>query len=803
MSSKKSKGYLFPILFITILTGLNLYCRKVVHAEGTWESVTSLDSTVVNVLESTPYGILAGEYVNTGASPSTPFNAIYFSGDFGDTWRYLGLDKSGILDLKYYDGVIYASTFYVINNHNGLYQTKDFGETWENINPGVATTKVDRDSKTIYLGSVHYGLYVSGDEGETWQNRTELYGMGGDIKQIQSSEDITLFSNVYRVFKTTDNGETWSEITQLYGKGIASFCINGNIIFAGSSGTGGLYLSKDLGQTWQWVSSFGSYTVGKIFYFDGKYYAGRVSPEKHTMTVYYTGDLGLSWVDTNLDYDYYDRVTSMTALYSEPSYLFSTILHKGVLKYTIPKQTFARNPFLNIPWEYENENELVDNITSYFDHSYPLLGYSYFYEPEEESNTTLNFLGYKNTQPYIYYSSHSGTDFGLKYGTPILAPASGYATYYYCKDCGNSIKIDHQNGLQTTYMHLQEEDLITKNEQIWVNNNDIIGKVGLTGRTTGPHLHFEVTSDVSNDGSFSNDFPSGRTDPFGWQKLEKEDPWGKFTWEDSLGNHTGSKSFYLWNVDNKSNTKNIISDSDPNTDNKIVLENKEVDFGNTQKSFTAKMFSYAQPILESFDFIKSYVRNTSFVIEAFDQIGRNILNFDLPINMTLNLDSDDLVNINKASVGLYYWNEVSKAWDYVPSYFDQVSNKLTTIVNHLSWFAVFGDKTDQQPPATTVSIVGNLVDGWFSEPPLATFFFDEEDSTDLESTFYSVNNGDTWEKYTEPFYTSINGITELIYKSQDLSGNIEKENTQVLHINLNGSKTDKTRVVGASFETVQ
>ena len=75
----------------------------------------------------------------------------------------------------------------------------------------------------------------------------------------------------------------------------------------------------------------------------------------------------------------------------------------------------------------------------------------------------------------MYYSSHDGYDYSLKYGTNILAPADGFAEYHYCNPCGNSIKINHLNGYQTTYMHLQKEGLITgAGDTVWVNKIYII-----------------------------------------------------------------------------------------------------------------------------------------------------------------------------------------------------------------------------------------------------------------------------------------------------------------------------------------
>lgn len=792
----KKKFYLQLLIFLVLFS--LLYCDKT-QAEPTWEKVTSLNSIYIKVLEPTPKGILAGEHNPGYTSGTTPVNGVFFSKDFGKTWQSLGLNNRGVLDLKYFDGKIYATTCYTIDHTNGLFLTDNMGETWQNIGPPASPTKVDRDSQTIYLGSLHYGLYTSFDEGSTWNKLFEGGSTDLRVYEVQSSEDVTLFSDLRKVYRTTDHGVTWEEVEALSNKGIASFLIQGNTVFAGSFGNHGLYLSKDLGQTWERVTSFGAYSVDKIIHHENNYYTGRYDPNIQKYSVYISFDGGLTWNNTGLNIAPTYKVIGMNVLFSDPSFLFVSILNRGVYKYKIPKTEPSKSPFLNIPWEYENKNELIDTITSFFDHSYPLLGYSYFSEPEEEKDTTLNFLGVSGAQPDIYYSSHSGFDFGLDLGTPILAPAPGRASYYYCKDCGNSIKIDHQNGYQTTYMHLQEDGLLTKKDSVQVNGGDVIGKVGLTGRTTGPHLHFEVTKDREMDGSFLNDFPFGRTDPFGWQTNKYKDPWEIFSWEDSLGKHTGSGSTYLWKLETPKNSGVISAGTETEDTNTIILENKSAEFENSLDIFTTNIISYIKPASSLLNSAQKYIKDTSFILNAFNQLGNEVEYFDFPINISILINPKDLIGIDLESLSLHFWNETSKAWKKIPSIFDEQSNKLTATVNHLSWFAVLGDKSDSVPPQTQIAVSGSQTGVWFVEPPLIEFYF-EGDGQDILHTFYSKNDGETWEKYTEPFYFDQDGITNLIYKSQDENGNMENVKDYSFHLNLYGKTTEKIKVSGSTFE---
>jgi murein DD-endopeptidase MepM/ murein hydrolase activator NlpD len=87
-------------------------------------------------------------------------------------------------------------------------------------------------------------------------------------------------------------------------------------------------------------------------------------------------------------------------------------------------------------------------------------------------------------------SFHEGLDFGVSYGTPIHAAAAG--TVVWCgwmSGYGNLVVIDHHNGLATAYGH-QSSIAVGCNQS--VAQGQVIGYVGSTGHSTGPHLHFEV-----------------------------------------------------------------------------------------------------------------------------------------------------------------------------------------------------------------------------------------------------------------------------------------------------------------------
>jgi len=89
-----------------------------------------------------------------------------------------------------------------------------------------------------------------------------------------------------------------------------------------------------------------------------------------------------------------------------------------------------------------------------------------------------------------HHRHHQGIDFAAHQGSKILATAKGRVTWAGSRGgYGNLVEIDHGNGYKTRYGH---------NEQVFVsvgdavNQGDVIASLGSTGRSTGPHLHYEI-----------------------------------------------------------------------------------------------------------------------------------------------------------------------------------------------------------------------------------------------------------------------------------------------------------------------
>lgn len=87
-------------------------------------------------------------------------------------------------------------------------------------------------------------------------------------------------------------------------------------------------------------------------------------------------------------------------------------------------------------------------------------------------------------------ATHRGIDIANRFGAPVLATSRGVVIYAgKVKDYGYMVEIEHGYGFRTRYGHMSS---LTVSVGDVVEGNNIIGRIGSTGRSTGPHLHYEV-----------------------------------------------------------------------------------------------------------------------------------------------------------------------------------------------------------------------------------------------------------------------------------------------------------------------
>lgn len=116
----------------------------------------------------------------------------------------------------------------------------------------------------------------------------------------------------------------------------------------------------------------------------------------------------------------------------------------------------------------------------------------YFALPLSSGSYTVSArgFGYRMHPIKKVMKFHSGQDFGSSSGTPVGASADGVANVRWDPDgYGKYIVVTHPNGMSTLYAHLSAT-LVMKGQE--VKKGEVIGLVGSTGGSTGPHLHFEI-----------------------------------------------------------------------------------------------------------------------------------------------------------------------------------------------------------------------------------------------------------------------------------------------------------------------
>ena len=117
----------------------------------------------------------------------------------------------------------------------------------------------------------------------------------------------------------------------------------------------------------------------------------------------------------------------------------------------------------------------------------------------------------KRKHPILGFTKmHTGTDFAAPKGTPIMASGDGIVTKSsWCGGGGNCVKIKHNSTYQTVYAHMSKFGRGIK-KGVRVKQGQIIGYVGSTGLSTGPHLHYEVIENGRKINSQKLKLPSGK-----------------------------------------------------------------------------------------------------------------------------------------------------------------------------------------------------------------------------------------------------------------------------------------------------
>ena len=156
---------------------------------------------------------------------------------------------------------------------------------------------------------------------------------------------------------------------------------------------------------------------------------------------------------------------------------------------------------------YRHEYEI--NKIDYFDENGKSMRKTLMKTPINGARLSSSFG--KRKHPILGFTKmHTGTDFAAPTGTPILASGDGLVVRaQWCGGGGNCVKIKHNRVYQTVYAHMSKFGRGIK-KGARVKQGQIIGYVGSTGLSTGPHLHYEVIENGRKINSQKLKLPSGK-----------------------------------------------------------------------------------------------------------------------------------------------------------------------------------------------------------------------------------------------------------------------------------------------------
>ena len=154
--------------------------------------------------------------------------------------------------------------------------------------------------------------------------------------------------------------------------------------------------------------------------------------------------------------------------------------------------------------------ELAKNKIDYFDENGKSMKKTLMKTPINGARLSSPYG--KRKHPILGFTKmHTGTDFAAPTGTPIMASGDGVVTKaQWCGGGGNCVKIKHNSVYQTVYAHMSKFGRGIK-KGVRVKQGQIIGYVGSTGLSTGPHLHYEVIENGKKINSQKLKLPSGKT----------------------------------------------------------------------------------------------------------------------------------------------------------------------------------------------------------------------------------------------------------------------------------------------------
>jgi len=161
-------------------------------------------------------------------------------------------------------------------------------------------------------------------------------------------------------------------------------------------------------------------------------------------------------------------------------------------------------------------NFVVDSLKKtpeFFDQNGSSLQRTFLKSPLRFSNISSR---YNLKRRIAYYGNkvrpHKGTDFAAPTGTPIMATADGKVIKSsYTRGNGYYVKIQHNNKYATQYLHMQKKGRVKQGQ--YVKQGEVIGRIGMTGNTSGPHVCYRFWKNGKQVDPFKQKLPPGKPVP--------------------------------------------------------------------------------------------------------------------------------------------------------------------------------------------------------------------------------------------------------------------------------------------------
>tara|TARA_A200000113_G_scaffold179265_1_gene164903 strand:+ start:11486 stop:12781 length:1296 start_codon:yes stop_codon:yes gene_type:complete len=160
-------------------------------------------------------------------------------------------------------------------------------------------------------------------------------------------------------------------------------------------------------------------------------------------------------------------------------------------------------------YAFEFQPDSIKGIVEYFDHKAKNLRRAFLKAPVKFGPVTSR---YNLKRRIAYYGNrikpHRGTDFAANVGTPILATANGVVVKSsYTRGNGNYVTIKHNNTYSTQYLHMKRRKVKVGQ---WVTQGQVIGTVGMTGYTSGPHVCYRFWKNGRQVDPFKQKLPDAK-----------------------------------------------------------------------------------------------------------------------------------------------------------------------------------------------------------------------------------------------------------------------------------------------------